>query len=65
MDEKIQISIKESTYYCYDNLLYIDILSELGGLSLSHISTSIIDEFTWKKLNSGRIGGKGGLSIKR
>ena len=61
---KIQISVKESSYYCYENLLYIHILSELGGLSLNHISTSVIDEFTWKKLNSGRIDGKGRLSNK-
>lgn len=61
---KIQISVKESTYYCYENLLHIHILPELGGISLKYISTSTIDEFTWKKLNSGRIDGKGGLSNK-
>lgn len=56
------IRLKGATENKYQIILDKHILPELGGLRLSQLSSSLINEFLDRKLNDGRLDGAGGLS---
>lgn len=56
------IRFKGATENKYHVVLEKHILPEMGGLRLSQISSALINEFLDKKLNNGRLDGKGSLS---
>lgn len=57
-------SVKESTFAHYTSLVRKHILPELGEICLSALTSEKIDAFLKKKLCSGRLDGRGGLSPK-
>lgn len=59
-----KISVKESTYIRYRNTIKKHINPELGKYPISKISSSLMEQFIVKKLENGRVDGKGGLSPK-
>ena len=59
-----KLSVKESTYIRYRNLVHNHISPELGKFSIDKISTQIMEQFVTDKLNKGRLDGNGGLSPK-
>lgn len=59
-----RLSVKESTYIRYQNIIKNHINPELGKYPINKISTSLIERFVSDKLTGGRIDGKGGLSAK-
>lgn len=60
----VSISAKESTVVKYRNLLKNHILAEFGSRAVSSVSTVDLENFARKKLDAGRLDGKGGLSPK-
>lgn len=59
-----RLSVKESTYIRYRNTIKNHIKPDLGKYPISKISTSLMEQFVSRKLQDGRIDGKGGLSPK-
>ena len=59
-----RISVKESTYIRYRNTIENHIKPVLGKYPISKISTSLMEQFVFHKLQNGRIDGHGGLSPK-
>lgn len=59
-----KMCVKESTYIRYRNTIENHIKPKLGHFSISEISTSLMEQFVFQKLQYGRIDGKGGLSAK-
>lgn len=59
-----KLQVKQSTYANYANLIEKHLLPELGALYVSALSTQCLEQFLQKKLQSGRLDGKGGLSNK-
>jgi len=59
-----RLSVKESTYIRYRNTIENHIKPELGKYPISKISTSLMEQFVFHKLQNGRIDGHGGLSPK-
>lgn len=57
-----RVCMKESTAYKYDYLIETHILPDLGDLKISLITASRVNAFLDRKLKSGRIDKKGGLS---
>lgn len=60
----IQMSVKKSTYANYDGLICRHIDPVLGRIPLSKIDSDTIQVYVNQKLQSGRIDGKGCLSVK-
>lgn len=60
----IQMSVKKSTYANYDGLIRRHIDPVLGQIPLNKIDSDTIQVYVNKKLQSGRIDGKGSLSVK-
>lgn len=58
------ISIKDSTYIRYRNVIKNHINPELGKYPINKIGTPMMERFVSDKLNYGRLDGKGGLSTK-
>ena len=58
----IKISLKDSTYLKYCNLIEKHILPELGELYIEQINSVFLADFMNMKLTSGRIDKQGGLS---
>lgn len=56
--------VKESTFVHYTLILEKHIFPDLGGYCFSALTSEIINDFLRKKLNCGRLDGKGGLSSK-
>lgn len=56
--------VKESTYANYRNLTDRHLIPDIGSTALSLISTEMLDNYLKRKLCSGRLDGKGGLSPK-
>lgn len=56
--------VKESTYANYRNLIDTHLDPDIGSAVLSSISTEMLDNYLKRKLCSGRLDGKGGLSPK-
>ncbi len=59
-----RISVKESTYIRYVKITENHIKPELGDYLIRNISTEHMEGYVCKKLQSGRVDGKGGLSAK-
>ena len=59
-----RLSVKESTYIRYRNTIENHIKPDLGKYPISKISTSLMEQFAFHKLQGGRIDGHGGLSPK-
>lgn len=59
-----RISVKESSYIRYRNLILNHITPSLGNYPISKISTELMKKYAHDQLISGRIDGKGGLSPK-
>jgi len=59
-----RLSVKESTYIRYRNTIENHIKPALGKYPVSKISTSLMEQFVFQKLQDGRKDGKGGLSPK-
>lgn len=57
-----RVRLKEASISRYQNLIDTHILPELGGKRMHQINTSVINRFLAKKLEKGRLDGKGGLS---
>lgn len=62
--ENVKLKVKESTYVKYRNLVQNHILPELGECCAGRLTTQMIEKFVQKKLRSGKINGRGGLSEK-
>lgn len=56
--------VKESTYVNYSNLIESHLVPDIGAYALSSVSTELLNDYLKKKLCSGRLDGKGGLSPK-
>lgn len=59
-----QLVVKQSTYIRYRNTIENHIKPELGKYPISKISSDLIEQYVYNKLNCGRVDGKGGLSAK-
>lgn len=59
-----RLGVKESTYIRYRNTIENHIKPELGKYPINKISTSLMEQFVYHKLQDGRIDGNGGLSPK-
>lgn len=59
-----KLSIKESTYAHYINLIEKHIKPHLGSKKLSQLTTQNVEEFVALELKNGRLDGRGGLSPK-
>lgn len=59
-----RISIKESTYTRYRNIIENHIKPVLGKYPINKISTALIERFVSDKLINSRLDGNGGLSPK-
>ena len=57
-----QLSLKGASIYRYENLLNTHILPAFGNRCMDQITGTDINSFLTKKLVSGRVDGKGGLS---
>ncbi len=56
------IELKKGTITKYQNLIETHIRPELGNLRMNEITVAMINSFLLKKLQHGRVDGKGGLS---
>lgn len=61
---KKKISVKESTYIRYRNMIENHIAPSLGKYPISKVSTSLMEGFVKQKLESGRLDKSGGISPK-
>ncbi len=61
-EETNRIRLKGGSEQRYHFLIKTHILPELGGMKLSQITSTTVNTFLLKKLTSGRLDGKGGLS---
>ena len=59
-----KISIKESSYAKYSQIVDCHIRPALGHFQSSKISTQMIEKFVQQQLHEGRLDGQGGLSPK-
>lgn len=59
-----RLGVKESTYIRYRNTIENHIKPDLGKYPINKISTSLMEQFVYHKLQDGRIDGNGGLSPK-
>lgn len=62
--ESSKISIKESTFSKYSQIVDSHIRPALGHYPLSKISTQLVEKFVQQQLSEGRLDGQGGLSPK-
>lgn len=59
-----KLRVKESTFIRYKNTVENHIKPVLGKYPISKISTSLMEQFIFDRLNNGRVDHKGGLSPK-
>ncbi len=57
-----RIRLKGGSINKYQRLIDTHIIGDLGSVRVSEISSVVVNTFLEKKLNSGRVDGKGGLS---
>ncbi len=62
--QSIKMSVKKSTFANYDGIIRRHILPSIGKVSLSQINNEGIQQYINKKLENGRLDGRGGLSPK-
>lgn len=58
----VAINTKESSLNTYGAIVYNHILPAIGDMPLYRVTSDILNELVKKKLQNGRIDGKGGLS---
>lgn len=61
---KKKMSVKDSTYIRYKNIVNNHIVSSLGKYQIGQISTSLMEQFVKQKLDSGKLDNSGGISTK-
>lgn len=59
-----KLRVKPSSYANYQNIVNKHLLPTLGGAYMINLTTARMDDFILQKLHSGRLNGKGGLSVK-
>ena len=59
-----KLRVKPSSYAHYENIIRNHILSGLGTKYLTDITTHQLNDFVYEKLQSGRLCGTGGLSVR-
>lgn len=59
-----KLRVKTSSYANYQNIIRNHLMPELGGIYMMNLTTAGMNDFIFKKLKSGRLNGKGGLSAK-
>ena len=59
-----RLSVKESTFMHYKNIVENHIRPALGKYIIEEISTSLLEQFLYQKLQKGKLDGSGGLSPK-
>ena len=62
--ENSRMSVKESSYIKYRNLLQNHILPSMGKTDVAELTTEYIGNFIRQKISEGRRDGTGGLSEK-
>lgn len=62
--QSIRFSVKKSTYANYRGLLRRHIASSVGKEPLCRVDSKMIQQYLNRKLENGRLDGKGGLSAK-
>lgn len=60
--ENNKIRLKGSTLAKYENVIKTHIIPEMGEIKFSHIDSSYINDFLYRKMQCGRIGTGGSLS---
>ena len=60
--EHNRIRLKGGTINKYQNLIHTHIMPEVGRVKLSELDSTMINTFLTKKMTSGRVDHKGGLS---
>ena len=60
VDQKIYK--KESTYTVYYNIVYNQIVPNIGNIEVEHLNNDILQEFVLDQLDHGRVDGKGGIA---
>ena len=60
----IEPQIKRSTFVKYTNIISNHIIPSIGNMKTKNITTDLLKEYAFKKLNSGNISTKKGLSPK-
>lgn len=56
--------VKESTWANYANAVERHLMPELGGIYVTALTADFLEQFLLRKLNQGRLDGRGGLSAK-
>ena len=62
--ESQRLSIKESTYARYHQIVYTHLIPDIGSVKIEKISAKLIENYLAQLIESGRIDGTGGLSSK-
>lgn len=62
--ESQRLSIKESTYARYHQIIYTHLIPDIGSVKIEKISAKLIENYLAQLIESGRIDGTGGLSSK-
>lgn len=57
-----RVHLKGGTIYKYQNIIDTHIMPELGGIKMTEINATLINDFLARKLKNGRLDGAGGLS---
>lgn len=60
----VRMSVKRSTFANYDGIVRRHIVPSIGKMPLERVGSAAIQKFINQKLQSGRLDGKGGLSVK-
>ena len=62
--ESQRLSIKESTYARYYQIVYTHLIPDIGRVKIEQLSTKLIEKYVAQLIESGRLDGNGGLSAK-
>lgn len=62
--ESQRLSIKESTYARYYQIVYTHLIPDIGQVKIEQLSTKLIEKYVAQLIESGRLDGNGGLSAK-
>lgn len=60
----IRDQVSSTSYYNYEHIVERHILPAIGDYEVDYLTVADIDDFLMEKLKSGRLDGKGGLSMK-
>lgn len=62
--ESQRLSIKESTYAHYHQIVYTHLIPDIGSVKIERMTTKLVENYLSQLIESGRIDGTGGLSSK-